>query len=66
MTGLPRALFDPDKVTDTSCPVPWCGAIRLAGQDKVITCAHELDPEHRRRPKGCLNTYRPEHTPIPF
>jgi hypothetical protein len=59
-------LFDVSQTVSTACPVGHCQAIRTPGQTKVVTCAHDLDPETRRRPRGCLNTYRPEHAEIPF
>lgn len=59
-------LFNPARTMPCPCPVGWCQAIRLPGQDRVITCAHDLNPEHRRRPRGCLNTYQQEHAEIPF
>lgn len=66
MTGQQPALFQADKLVPTACPVGYCQALRLPGQTKVPTCAHDLDPESRRRPSGCLNEYRPEHAEIPF
>ena len=63
-----RALFDVDRTVSTACPVPGCGAIRLPGQAKVITCDYErvvfLERDHRR-PKGCLNTFDPTADPFP-
>lgn len=66
MTGQQTELFDPSATCPTPCPVHACPAIRFPGQTRVITCQHDLDPEHKRRPKGCLNQYRPEHTEIPY
>lgn len=68
--GLPpievqRALFDADTTVDKPCPVPGCGAIRLPGQDQVVTCAHDLNPEPRRRPAACLNAHDPHTAPFP-
>lgn len=60
------ALFDPDRTTPTACPVGHCPAIRFPAQDKVPTCAHDLEREPVARPKGCLNAYRPEHAEIPY
>lgn len=59
------ALFDASKTCPTPCPVGHCAAIRFPSQDKVPTCAHDLDPEHRARPKGCLNTIDPATAPFP-
>lgn len=59
-------LFDPSRTVPTACPVGRCQAIRLPGQTRVVTCAHDLERELGKRPKGCLNTYRPEHVEIPF
>jgi len=59
-------LFDVSRTVPTSCPVGSCQAIRLAGQDgQVPTCQHDLEPDQRRRPNGCLNTIDPAHTPFP-
>ena len=60
------ALFDPAATVPAACPEGNCQAIRLPGQHRVPTCAHDLDPETRRRPKGCLNAYQPETAEIPF
>ena len=61
-------LLDVTKTIATACPVPGCGAIRLPGQDKVITCEHErvafLERDHRR-PNGCLNAFDPTADPFP-
>lgn len=60
------ALFDASKVSPTPCPVPHCGAIRLAGQTtRLITCAHDLEPQQRRRPRQCLNAWDPTADPFP-
>lgn len=59
-------LFDAARTTPCPCPIGTCPAIRFPGQERVITCAHDLDPEHRRRPKGCLNTYDQTNAAIPF
>ena len=65
MTDRPApTLFDPDRTGPTVCP--HCQAIRYPNQHRAITCAHDLNPETRRRPKGCLNTYQPEHQEIPY
>lgn len=62
-----RELFDPDRTVATSCPIGHCQAVRLPSQTgRIISCAHDLDPESRRRPSGCLNEYRPEHAEIPY
>lgn len=58
-------LFDPGRIVAQACPVGGCQAIRLPGQDRVPTCAHDLEPEHRRRPNGCLNTVDPTTMPFP-
>lgn len=60
------ALFDVDRTTPTACPVGHCPAIRFPQQDRVPTCAHDLEREPVPRPKGCLNSYRPEHADIPY
>jgi hypothetical protein len=65
VTDAQPALFDAARTTPTACPVGHCQAIRLPNQDKVATCAHDLDPERRRRPRGCLNTYDPATAPFP-
>jgi len=59
-------LFDPDTTCPTACPVGHCGAIRFPTQQKVTTCAHDLEPDPKRRPRGCLNAHDPEHAEIPF
>lgn len=65
MSGRPApTLFDAAQLAETRCPA--CGAIRFPQQPRAITCAHDLDPERRRRPRGCLNTYRPEHAEVPY
>ena len=62
-----RPLFDPTSLQALPCPVPGCQAIRLPNQTgRIVTCAHDLDRERRKRPRGCLNTYRPEHAEVPF
>lgn len=54
------ALFDPATTVPTSCPVGHCQAIRLPNQQRVPTCAHDLDREHgRKRPRECLNAVDP-------
>lgn len=63
------ALFDADRTTPVACPVGHCQAIRFPDQDKVPTCACDLERVTQGwvpRPAGCLNTYRPEHAEIPF
>lgn len=65
MTDQP-ALFDPARTVATSCPVPHCQAIRLPNQQRVITCAHDLDPERKTRPKSCLNRVDPATSEIPY
>lgn len=64
------ALFDADRTTPCPCPVGHCAAIRFPDQYKVPTCAHDLAVATTdmpgRRPRGCLNVIRPEHTPIPY
>lgn len=63
-------LFDVDRTTPQACPVPGCGAIRLPGQDKVVTCEYDTAKHFGEwtggRPKGCPNYPRPEHQPIPY
>lgn len=59
-----RKLYDPATTVPTACPVGRCQAIRLPGQTKVITCAHDLDPSGRR-PKQCLNHVDPATAPFP-
>lgn len=60
-------LFDPAENTPQTCAAGHCQAIRLPGQHgPIITCAHDLDPEHRRRPRGCLNAYDPATAEIPY
>lgn len=63
-TPAPKPLFDPDHTGPTVCA--HCQAIRYPNQHRAITCAHDLNPETRRRPNGCLNTYQPEHQEIPY
>jgi hypothetical protein len=58
-------LFDVSRTIPTPCPFGACQAIRLPGQDRVLTCAHDLEPEPGRRPRGCLNTYDPATAPLP-
>ena len=59
-------LFDPARTTSQACPVPHCPAIRTAGQQgRLITCAHDLDPERRKRPNGCLNAHDNSTAPFP-
>lgn len=65
MTDRPApTLFDAAKLAEQRCPA--CGAIRFPQQPRAVTCAHDLDRERRKRPRGCLNTYRPEHAEVPF
>lgn len=59
-----RELFDPARTVAIACPVGHCQAIRLPGQDRVITCAHDLDPQ-RKRPRGCLNAIDNSKTDFP-
>jgi hypothetical protein len=60
-------LFDASKTVPTACPVGACAAIRLPGQHRVPTCAHDLSTEDPRgkRPRHCLNTIDPATTPFP-
>ena len=59
-------LFDVASTQPQACPTPGCGAIRLAGQtDRIVTCQHDLEPEHRRRPRACLNAIDPATTSFP-
>lgn len=63
------ALFDADRTTPTACPVGHCPAIRFPDQQKVPTCACDLERAQGdwvRRPAGCLNEYKPQHTDIPY
>lgn len=60
-----RPLFDPATTVAVTCPAPGCGAIRLPGQERCVTCQHDLERDGKR-PQGCLNTYRPEHAEVPF
>lgn len=54
------ALFDPAQTQPQHCPIGHCQAIRQPNQDRVPTCAHDLNQEHhRKRPRGCLNAYDP-------
>lgn len=59
-------LFDASRTQPTSCQAPGCGAIRLPDQQRCATCAHDLDPEQRKRPRACLNATDPAHQEIPF
>jgi len=59
------ALFPADQLVPQACPVGHCQAHRLAGQQgRLTTCAHDLDPERRRRPRGCLNAVD-QNAPFP-
>jgi hypothetical protein len=58
-------LFDVSRTVPTACPAGHCQAIRLPGQHRVLTCAHDLEPDRRKRPNGCLNTYDPATAPMP-
>lgn len=58
-----RALFDVSQTVPTTCNV--CQAIRQPGQTKTDKCAHDHDPEPRRRPKNCLNAHDPATAPFP-
>lgn len=62
-------LFDPNTTVDMACPVPGCQAVRFAGQERALTCRHDLDQASgaipARRPKACLNTIDPQHAPFP-
>lgn len=58
-------LFDVDETVPHACPEGHCQAIRLPGQTSVPTCAHDLDPDRKRRPRGCLNAYDPATAPLP-
>lgn len=57
------SLFDPDTTITVQCAS--CGATRQPGQDRVPTCAHDLEPQGKR-PKACLNTIDPATARIPF
>ena len=62
-------LFDPERTIPTACPVGHCEAIRLPGQDRVVTCSHDLEPAHpyrTKRPKGCLNAIDNRYQGIPY
>ncbi len=59
-------LFDPADTVPEACPHGHCQAIRHPGQHQVITCAHDLNPEHRPRPKGCLNAIDNRYQGIPY
>jgi hypothetical protein len=58
-------LFDVSQTVHTACPAGHCQAIRQPGQQKVITCAHDLEQDPRGRPRGCLNAYDPATAPLP-
>lgn len=61
-------LFDVSRTVPTACPAGHCQAIRLPGQQRVVTCEYDLEPAHPyrgKRPKGCLNTYDPATAPLP-
>lgn len=61
-----QPLFDPASLQPLPCPVPGCQAIRLPGQNgRVPTCQHDLEPDQRRRPNGCLNRHDPHTAPFP-
>ena len=59
-------LFDVSRTIPTSCPKGHCQAIRLPGQDRVPTCAHDLDPDRKHRPKHCLNAVDNRYQGIPY
>ena len=61
-------LFDTSRTVSTACPVPGCGAIRLPGQDRVVTCDVDLARATAwvTRPPNCLNMPKPQHTGIPY
>lgn len=64
MTDKPApALFDPNQTQPATCA--HCQAMRLPGQQRAITCAHDLDREQRKRPAGCLNRTDPATAPFP-
>lgn len=59
------SLFNPDTTLPQTCQ--HCQAMLLPGQHRTPTCAHDLDPDRRRRPRGCLNRPPdPQHAPIPY
>lgn len=63
------ALFDAANTVDQSCPVPGCGAIRLAGQTPpIITCQYDNQTQDPRgkRPRYCLNRIDNAHQDIPY
>lgn len=62
-----RPLFDPATTVAVTCPAPGCGAIRLPGQERCVTCQYDLERDQRKRPNGCLNRAPdPATAEIPF
>jgi hypothetical protein len=63
------SLFDPERTMPTACTVPGCGAIRLPGQDTVVTCRCDLDRAvdgwTGNRPRLCLNVWDPSAAQFP-
>ena len=69
MNAKQLQMLDTRQVADTVCPVPGCGAIRFAGQERTPTCMHDLDlhvDRRKPRPRLCVNAYDPATTPIPY
>lgn len=62
-------LFDPNTTVDMACPVPGCQAVRFAGQERALTCRHDLDQAagdvRTPRPRACLNAHDPAHAQFP-
>jgi hypothetical protein len=55
-------LFDVKRLGPVVCSV--CGATRDPDEARAVACT--ADRDQTRRPVGCLNTYQPEHTDIPY
>lgn len=59
-----QPLFDSSRTQPLPCAVPGCQAIRLPDQQRVPTCAWDLERDGRR-PRGCLNRVDNAHTAWP-
>jgi hypothetical protein len=64
-------LFDPALLEPAHCAT--CGAIRTTGQDRVPTCAYDLqthmplfERDHPKRPRNCLNSQDPQTAKVPY
>lgn len=64
MTPKPQPLFNAGNLNPQQCP--HCQTILYPHQTRAINCAHDLDPDRRRRPRGCLNRTDPATNAIPF